>query len=242
VISTVTGWRALQTAPRGLVRSQISDLKSQILNPTACSLLPSHSEGTIRTSVSGFRAQRPTTRRPRIIAAPISRTTAPVRGEGFEPSSPDSKPGSLPLADPRFAKPSPLANERPALGPMHSTTHWHSQCHTPESALWESNPPRQLGRLEPLPLGQGHERKGVVSRQQGVVGNCCLPTFYTPVPTADCRFPTPFFSSPTPYCLLPSSQRKERELNPQGSSLGRFRDGCHRQLACPSSPIHLALI
>ncbi len=28
--------------------------------------------------------------------------------------------------------------------------------------------------------------------------------------------------------------RKERESNPQGSSLGRFRDGCHRQLACPS--------
>ena len=29
-------------------------------------------------------------------------------------------------------------------------------------------------------------------------------------------------------------KRKERESNPQGSSLGRFRDGCHRQLACPS--------
>ena len=29
-------------------------------------------------------------------------------------------------------------------------------------------------------------------------------------------------------------KRKERELNPQGSSLGRFRDGCHRPLACPS--------
>ncbi len=29
-------------------------------------------------------------------------------------------------------------------------------------------------------------------------------------------------------------KRKERELDPQGSSLGRFRDGCHRPLACPS--------
>jgi hypothetical protein len=29
-------------------------------------------------------------------------------------------------------------------------------------------------------------------------------------------------------------ERKERESNPQGSSLGRFRDGCHHQLACPS--------
>jgi hypothetical protein len=30
-------------------------------------------------------------------------------------------------------------------------------------------------------------------------------------------------------------RRKERESNPQGGSLlDRFRDGCHRQLACPS--------
>ena len=55
-----------------------------------------------------------------------------------------------------------------------------------QSALRELNPPRQLGRLAPLPLGQGHAR------------------------------------------------RKERESNPQGSSLGRFRGGCHRQLACAS--------
>ena len=37
------------------------------------------------------------------------------------------------------------------------------------------------------------------------------------------------------FATRPRAQkRKERELNPQGSSLGRFRDGCHRQLACPS--------
>jgi hypothetical protein len=29
-------------------------------------------------------------------------------------------------------------------------------------------------------------------------------------------------------------QRKERELNPQGSSLARVRIGCRRQSACPS--------
>ena len=59
---------------------------------------------------------------------------AEVRGEGLEPPSPGSKPGSLPLADPRSV----------------------------QSALRESNSPRQLGRLEPLPLGQGHmlRRKG----------------------------------------------------------------------------------
>ena len=31
-------------------------------------------------------------------------------------------------------------------------------------------------------------------------------------------------------------RRKERESNPQGSSLARFRDGCRRQSACPSVP------
>ena len=56
--------------------------------------------------------------------------TTKVRGAGLEPASPGSKPGSLPLADPR----------------------------TNQSALWESNPPRQLGRLAPLPLGQGHNK------------------------------------------------------------------------------------
>jgi hypothetical protein len=29
-------------------------------------------------------------------------------------------------------------------------------------------------------------------------------------------------------------ERKERELNPQGLSLARFRIGCRRQSACPS--------
>ena len=57
-----------------------------------------------------------------------TRKSPQARGEGFEPSPPASKAGRLPLADPRSLR----------------------------SALWESNPPRQLGRLEPLPLGQGH--------------------------------------------------------------------------------------
>ena len=53
-----------------------------------------------------------------------------ARGRGFEPLSPDSKSGSLPLADPR-------------IGFI-------------ESAMRESNPPVQLGRLAPLPIGQWH--------------------------------------------------------------------------------------
>ena len=40
------------------------------------------------------------------------------------------------------------------------------------------------------------------------------------------------------WCLVPIGQghtrRKERESNPQGSSLDRSRSGCHRPLACPS--------
>ena len=57
-------------------------------------------------------------------------TDGEARGEGLEPSSPDSKSGSLPLADPRKG--------------------------FVESAMRESNPPVQLGRLAPLPIGQWH--------------------------------------------------------------------------------------
>ncbi len=53
-----------------------------------------------------------------------------ARGRGFEPLSPDSKSGSLPLADPRIR--------------------------SVKSAMRESNPPVQLGRLAPLPIGQWH--------------------------------------------------------------------------------------
>ena len=57
-----------------------------------------------------------------------------VRGDGIEPPLPDSKSGGLPLADPRSSR--------------------------TRSALRESNPPFQLGRLAPLPLGQGHDHQG----------------------------------------------------------------------------------
>ena len=70
-----------------------------------------------------------------------------ARGRGFEPLSPDSKSGSLPLADPR-------------IGFI-------------ESAMRESNPPVQLGRLAPLPIGQWHifllQRKERESNSQGSV-------------------------------------------------------------------------
>ena len=70
-----------------------------------------------------------------------------ARGRGFEPLSPDSKSGSLPLADPRIR--------------------------FIESAMRESNPPIQLGRLAPLPIGQWHsfllQRKERESNSQGSV-------------------------------------------------------------------------
>ena len=46
-------------------------------------------------------------------------------------------------------------------------------CYRCKSALWESNPPRQLGRLAPLPLGQGHiKRKERESNPQGLSLDC----------------------------------------------------------------------
>ena len=45
-----------------------------------------------------------------------------------------------------------------------------------------------------------------------------------------CRFGRP---APSPLGQG-HKKRKERESNPQGSSLGRFRDGCRRPSACPS--------
>ena len=72
--------------------------------------------------------------------------TSQARGRGFEPLSPDSKSGSLPLADPRID--------------------------FIESAMRESNPPIQLGRLAPLPIGQWHvslQRKERESNSQGSV-------------------------------------------------------------------------
>jgi hypothetical protein len=84
-----------------------------------------------------------------------------VRGEGFEPSSPASKAGSLPLADPRSLKKCPAG-----VGPAY--------------------PAWKAGAFAARPRARDF------------------------------------------------SERKERELNPQGSSLDRFRNGCHRQLACPS--------
>ena len=46
--------------------------------------------------------------------------------------------------------------------------------------------------------------------------------------------PPIWFGRPAPLPLGQGHMRKERELNPQGSSLGCFQDSCHRPLACPS--------
>ena len=72
---------------------------------------------------------------PRIMYSWDTAIATEVRGEGLEPPSPGSKPGSLPLADPRSLKECPARVE-----PGTDAQRWS----------------RQLGRLEPLPLGQGH--------------------------------------------------------------------------------------
>ncbi len=78
-----------------------------------------------------FRASHPTVRRPRIgLLIETLLVSSQVRGGGIEPPSPGSKPGR------------PTTSRSPIIAL--------------QSALRESNPPRQLGRLAPLPLGQGH--------------------------------------------------------------------------------------
>ena len=88
-----------------------------------------------------------------------------VRGGGFEPPSPVSKAGSLPLADPRECPTTALCGGAGV---------------EPACPAWKA------GAFAARP------RARIVSR------------------------------------------RKERESNPQGSSLDGFRNRCHRQLACPS--------
>lgn len=115
-----------------------------------------------------------------------------VRGEGIEPSFPGSKPGGLPLTDPRVN----------------------------QSALRELNPPGQLGRLVPS-ADRPRTRR---SRELRVKSS-------EPEKTDVSRLCLALDSG---LSALDSSRRKERESNPQGSSLGRFRSGCRRQSACPS--------
>ena len=119
-------------------------------------------------------------------------TSVPVAGVGIEPTSRRSERRVLPADDPAMCclrvpgrrnrtYDSWFKARQPTVSTIPGMIISHCQ-----SALRESNPPLQLGRLAPLPLGQGHMK------------------------------------------------RKERESNPQGSSLDCFRDSCHRQLACPS--------
>ena len=91
-----------------------------------------------------------------------------VRGEGFEPPSPVSKAGSLPLADPRECP----AGVEPAF------------------------PAWKAGAFAARPRAHSSLTKFIFRKI--------------------------------------NSKRKERESNPQGSSLDGFRNRCHRQLACPS--------
>ena len=61
---------------------------------------PRAAGGWNRTNIKAFRAPRPTVRRPRINHSRHARLEK-ARGVGVEPTLPGSKPGGLPLADPR---------------------------------------------------------------------------------------------------------------------------------------------
>jgi hypothetical protein len=108
---------------------------------TAFTLLKAPGVG-IEPTTSWFRARRHYQQQlPRSISRLDTVADVTARGEGFEPSSPASKAGGLPLADPQVNL---------------------------QSALRESNSPVQLGRLAPLPLGQEHmKRKERESNPQG---------------------------------------------------------------------------
>ena len=98
-------------------------------------------------------------------------------GAGIEPTLRRSERPVLPLDDPasfaspRHACPLESSGRRCRTSASWFNARWPPVSRSPilkcrKSALWESNPPRQLGRLEPLPLGQGH-----VSNQGGSRGS-----------------------------------------------------------------------
>ena len=123
-IATLSGRRGTRTPKRLAPPPVFKTGSSSGRMPSVCKLR--RQESNLRHDGSEPPARTSTGPTASVVRDTIKSRQA--RGEGFEPPLPGSKPGGLPLADPRF----------------------------PRSALWESNPPRQLGRLEPLPLGQGH--------------------------------------------------------------------------------------
>jgi hypothetical protein len=107
MISTLTGWRALQAAPRGqnaVAQVGVEPTASLVLNEGGAGCLPSQGFSFQFRGLESNQHQR--------VQSPMSYQlddpgisalldTAPmpkVRGEGFEPSSPGSKPGSLPIS------------------------------------------------------------------------------------------------------------------------------------------------
>jgi hypothetical protein len=156
------GWT--RTTDRLLVRKLLSPLGHRTVlsgsrgtrtpksraRPTVFKTAPSSSRmtsvscgGWNRTNIRAFRAPRPTVERPRIVSCASSGGRNRTYGLLVQGQA------SLPAA----TTPECLL--------------------TSKSALWESNPPRQLGRLEPLPLGQGHiQRKERESNPQGSSLDC----------------------------------------------------------------------
>ena len=118
-----------------------------------------------------------------------------------------------------------------------------------QSALRESNPPVQLGRLVPEPIGQGH----VLVSCQLLVVSCWLlvvvGNFHTVSrpsldslelsATANCQLPTANCQLPTANCQLPSIAWLEAELSkiiraPGGTLERRKAEGGRRKAIHPS--------
>src|SRR6185369_9761669 len=80
-----------------------------------------------------------------------------VAGAGIEPTPERSERPVLPLDDPASITKVRGAGLEPASPLFKARQPAVSRSPNAQSALRESNPPRQVGSLTPLPLGQGHK-------------------------------------------------------------------------------------
>jgi hypothetical protein len=158
------------------------------------------------------------------------RVAASVRPEGIEPSSAAYRAAALPLCYGRRKLSRGGGNRTHDLTVPNRA---RFRCATPRGRSGGEQGSRTLrsvwttrladGHLAPVQDGLSVRRKGRESFRAGTV------RLRTPAATETHSGGEAAGREAAPYAW-----RKERESNPQGSSLIRFRDGCHHPLACPS--------
>ena len=110
------------------------------------------------------------------------------------------------------------------------------QSFSARSALRESNPPRQIGSLEPLPLGQGH--LDGPSPGQSEQRSTYLFDFRAenepPIHSLPQRSRVALVALPRSVHAKVNSGRRGSRTRQGAYALNRFRGGRRRQSACPS--------